>query len=605
MAIPTSIQGEPVEPVFRAEASSSYGDRRAALIRFFADRTPGGYLDRIGFIETAARLHLNRPEEEVRTVLDPLLAQPQGDVFWMYVTALVAHLGRERLSEDLHDRLCDQWRTYRPYRGDTENHWALYYASLYLMTQLRSGLRGEAWFNGKSSAENRREARAYLLHWIDRTTRQGQGEFDSPHYLCFFVAPLALLYAFAEDEALRTRAQMMLDLLLADFAAESLKGLYAGTFSRIYPLPTLERWRNGSTSLAWLLFGNVPFRPDATNVVLDMHGYRPHGIAAVLAMSGYEPPRVLQEMATDRPKPYVHRERKRTRDRIRYSDVRSKPVYKYTYMREEYALGSIQGGLLQPIQQHTWELQWAADHEREERNVLFALHPYSSPRELGMYFPEEPRRLTETVVRGEKGTYDSPDKWTGASPYEGVVQAKDALVALYDIPEDTRFPHISGYFSRDLARWEDDESGWIFARGGDALIGYYPLADYDWQREESGDWRLHSPHRANGAVLQVAPRGQYASFEAFKRDVRGLSLTGKLTPIPHVTFTSLRGDRIEFTFGERPILNGARVDREHWSLFEGPFLQHSGGTRTFVLKHGERRRRLNFEAGTITDWTTS
>lgn len=605
MTAPTTIQETSAEPVFRADASSSYGDRREALVRFFADRTPGGYLDRVGFIEAAARLYKERPVDEVRAVLDPLLDEPQGDVFWMYVVTLVAYLGRDRLPDDVRTRLHDQWRTYRPYRGDTENHWALYYASLYLMAQRRSGLPGEAWFNGKSSAENRREAREYLLHWIDRTTREGQGEFDSPHYLCFFVAPLALLGAFAEEAEMQIRAQMMLDLLLADFTAESLNGLYAGAFSRIYPLPTLERWRNGSTSLAWLLFGNVPFRPDGTNVVLDMHGYRPHGIAAVLAMSEYEPPPVLQEMATDRSETYVHRERKRTRDRIRYSEVRREPVYKYTYVREEYALGSIQGGLLQPIQQHTWELQWAADPDQNERNVLFSLHPHASPRELGTYFPEDPKRLTETVIRGEKETYASPDKWTGASPFEAVVQAQDALVALYDIPEDTRFPHVSGYFSRDLARRADDESGWIFAQGGDALIGYYPLAEYEWFREESGDWRLHSPHRANGTVVQAAPASAYASFDAFKMAVRDLPLTTEVAPTPHVTFMSLRGERIEFTYGDRPTINRAPVDREHWPLFDGPFLRSTDEERTFVLEHGDHRRRLNFEAGTITDWTTS
>lgn len=59
-----------------------------------------------------------------------------------------------------------------------------------------------------------------------------------------------------------------------------------------------------------------------------------------------------------------------------------------------------------------------------------------------------------------------------------------------------------------------------------------------WEGGESGDWRMHSPHRATGAVLKVAPRGQHVSFEVFKQDVRGLSLTGTLTPIPHVPFTS-------------------------------------------------------------------
>lgn len=590
-------------PLFQADTSSTYLERRDALVQFFAGRGPTGYMARLGFVEAAAALCAGRSIERVQEILDPLLDQPQGDVFWMYVSTLIAFLGRDRLGKQRQRRIRSQWRTYAPYRGDTENHWLLYYASLYLISQHRSDLRGDQWFNGKSSAENHREAQGYLLSWMNRTIKEGQGEFDSPHYLCFYVAPLALLFAFASESLMRKRAQMTIDLLLADFAAESLRGLYAGAFSRIYPLPVLERWRNGSTSLAWLLFGNVSFKPDRTNVVLNVPGYRPHGASAVLAMSGYEPPSILQEIATDRSEPYIHRERKRTRNRIRHADERRFNVYKYTYVREEYVLGSIQGGLLQPIQQHTWELQWTADNGDHERNVLFSLHPYSSSDELSMYFPEEPKRLTETVIRGEKKTYNLPNKWTGGSPYEQVVQAKDALVALYDIPEGTRFPHVSGYFSRDLDRLEDGEGEWIYAQGGDAMIAYHPLAGYEWKEESEGDWRLHSPSRKNGAVLQVAPAGAYASLEAFADAVRMLPLETGMAEVPQVSFTSLRDDQLQVTYGDRPFLNGTPINLEDWPLFDGPFLQSTEGSQRITLQHGSDRRRLDFGAGTITNLT--
>jgi len=572
----------------QADRLARYQARADSMIDVYANRADPNDLSSGGLNAIAANLYREQNLDWVKARLDTLMQDPSGSMFWMYPMTLVNFVGRDVLPPDYQSRLRDLWRTYRPYRGDTENHWAMYYSSLYLMAQLRSGLPGEAWFNGKSSAENRREAREYLLHWIDRTTRQGQGEFDSPHYMSYYVASMGLLYAFADDPKMRQQARMMLDYLLADFAAESLNGLYAGAFSRIYPEPLFERWRDNSTAYAWLLFGNAPFR--------SQRG------AMILAMSGYEPPAVLHEIGTDRSEPYMHRERKRTRDRIRYSDVRSKRVYKYTYMREEYALGSIQGGLLQPIQQHTWELFWNPDDPKDGYHVLFAMHPYASSQELAMYFPEEPKRLVPAVVRS-KETYTSPDKWTGASPYEEVVQVKDALVALYDIPEDlSRFPHISGYFSKALKQREVDDSGWIFARGGDALIAYYPLAEYEWQREEGKGWRLHSPHRHNGAVLQVAPAGQYPSFKAFKEAVRGLPLTTKTSPVPQVEFTSLRGDRIECTYGKHPVVNGSPVDYADWPLYGGPFMRAETESSRLLLRHGARRRLLNFDTTTIKSW---
>ena len=589
-----------------------FEDRRDALIDHYAERVESGKVERVDLIEVAACLYRmahplpDRPPGAHEVPLDRLideldrqLAEPGGDMFWMYPMVLVQNLGRGILPDALLGRMREQWRTYTPYRGDTENHWLMYHASLYLVTQLFPSEPPETWFNGRSSEENFEDARSYLLHWIDLTTSRGQAEFDSPHYLSFFLAPLALLYAFAADPDMRLRAEMMLDYIIADFAVDTLNGLYSGAFSRVYPEPVLDRWKNGSTTFAWLLFGNVPFRPDPINVILQMQGYRPHGAAAVLAMSGYSPPEILHHVATDRSRPYVHRELKRTRTRIRYSDIPEQPVYKTTYMTADYALGSIQGGLLQPIQQHTWELQWATDDPHEGRNVLFSIHPYSSPHELAMYFPEEPEMLTRAVLEAKKETYDSPFKWTGGSPFEFVVQQEDALIALYEIPDGTRFPHVNTFISRTLSHFVDDESGWIFARGGGALIALYPLAPFVWQEDDGGDRRLHSPHLKNGVVLQVASASAFLAFDVFCAAVRELPLETITDPHPRVRFTTLRGRRIEAAYGESPRIDGEPIDYEQWPLFGDAFLDAQKDSRRLEIRHGERRRVLDFSVPQI------
>lgn len=583
-----------------ADHAKAYAARCETLIGFFANRGPDGYLDRVDLIEVASKLYLRRDVEGATRLLDAILPHPNGDMFWMYPNVLVNYLGRGLLSEAYLVRLRELWRTYTPYRGDTENHWVMYYASLYLMAQLYPGEPEASWFNGRSSAENFEDAGGFLENWIMTTTTVGQGEYDSPHYMGFFIAPMALLFAFARDQTMRLRAHMMLDYLIADFAVDTLNGLYAGAFSRIYPEPLLERWKNGSTTFAWLLFGNIPFRPDGVNVILPANGYRPHGVAAVLAMSGYRPPDILHHIATDRSEPYVHRELKRTRHRIRYSDVRTAPVYKYAYVCSDYVVGSTQGGLLQPIQQHTWEVMWASPDPFEGYNVLFTLHPYSSGFELGMYFPEEPKLLTRSVLQEKKETYDSPDKWTGASPFEQIVQHEDAVVVLYDIPAGTRFPHVSGYFSRHLSEFHEDQSGWIFVRGGEALIAYRPLADYEWREEEGGDRRLHSPCLKNGAVVQVAPASSY-SFDAFRDAVKALPFEAEVEPVPRVRFRTLRGGVIDAAYGAAPRIDGKCIDFDAWPIFDGPFMKSDRGSGRLELRSGSRRRILDFENLTIED----
>lgn len=596
LALAPVARGQIRLPDARTETAriAAFHARRDSLIDLFADQVPATDVSRGGYINVAADLYRGRDLAWCVARLDTLMRAPAGDMFWMYPFVVTMYAGRDRLPEATRAKMRDLWRTYMPYRGDTENHWAMYYASLYLAAQMYPDDGPETWFNGKSSRENMAEAEDYLVDWIDLTTSRGQGEYDSPGYMSFYVAPMAMLYGFAEDPAMRRRGEMMLDYLLADFYAETFDGVHVGASSRLYPGPLLNRSLENGAGHAWLLFGNTPFLP--------------RGEAFIVAMSGYEPGPILHGIATDRSRPYLERELKRTRHRMRNSDVRNVPVYKQTYIRPEYAVGSTQGGSLQPIQQHTWEVQWRLADPRAGQNMLFTVHPYSSPREGTMYFAEPWEMVTELIARSKR-EYDSAEKWTGGSPYEWVAQAEDAVVALYDIPAGTRFPHMSGFFAKGLAVREEDASGWIFARGGEALIAYRPLAPYTWQAEPvaageavgTGAMRLHSPHGKNGAVVQTAPASAYATFEAFKAAVRALPFAAEMTGRPRVRFTTLAGVPMDVTFGETPVIGGRPVDYDAWPLYDGPFLRAERDSRRLEMRHGSMRRTLDFRTLTITD----
>lgn len=595
LAAPLAAQPAPPRAGLQVgEIHQAFEARRDSLIEFYRTRSAPD-LTQGGYFEIAANLYEGTHLDWAVARLDTILSQPaRGDMFWMYPFTTVMYAGQDVLPDATKRAMRDLWRTYQPYRGDTENHWALYYATLYLAAQMYPDEPGETWFTGKSSQENLDEAEEYLLSWMDLTTTVGQGEYDSPHYVRVYIAPMALLYAYAEDPAMRQRAGMMLDYLIADLAVESLEGLSGGGHSRIYEREVIAPWRAaGASKMSWLLFGNTP--------------YSVTGESFIVALSGYEPPPILHAIATDRSQPYAHRELKRTRHRFRHSDVKNAPVYKYTYMRPEYVLGSTQGGLLQPIQQQTWGLIWADDDPAEARNTLFSLHPYSSPDEMGMYFAELQEFIVEIVVRS-KTEYDSPDKLTGGSPYEQVVQDEDALIALYDIAPGTRFPHVNAFFPADLEGLTEDASGWIFARGGDAFIAYYPLAPYTWAPitdvwdETVTHQRLESPHLKNGAVVQLAPASAYASFDAFQAAVRALPLETATEPVPSVRFTALNGRRLAATYGETPTIDGAAIDYDGWPLFDGPFLRAEPGSRQLELTYGSMHRLLDFNTLSVRDW---
>lgn len=564
-----------------------FDGRVRSVIEVYAHPKGSGPL---GYANIAAKLRLHEDAASCSRSLEELLAAgPTGDMFWMYPVTAIAYLDQGQLSGSARQALRRSWRTYMPYRGDTENHWLLYYTSLYLMAQMWPGQEGDQWYTGKSSEENLREAAGWIESWVLLTTRRGQGEYDSPHYMGLYFLSMSYLAEWAKDPAMQKRAAMMLDYLIADYAAENLDGIYVGAHSRVYDRPALEKWLNVSSDFGWVLFGlGRPLDPP--------DGY----IIFYLLASAYEPPEILKRIATDRSQPYTHYELKRTRNRWRFFDDLHGPVYKTTYVRREYAVSSDQGGTLQPIQEHSWDVTWSVPDARGIENTFFTLHPYSSLRELETYFTFPPDIGISGVVSSKK-SYDSPDKFVGGSPYEKILQDRDSVIVLYDIPAGTRFPHINGFFSKDLADLREDPSGWIFATGGDAYIACRPLQPYSWMPIEGGGKRLFSPYLKNGIVVQVASRSEFADREVFRRAILALELEFHLAPTPSVRFRTLNGRTLAFTYGETPQVDGTPLAYDRWPLFGGPFVEAAVDSEQLILKWGKMRRTLDFRKLTVTD----
>lgn len=605
-----------------ADIAHRFATRRETVLKETAAGIDPANPSKGGFLNVAAGLQTgeNRAAALARfaKLNEPM---PVDNMFWVYPMVTVMLTGHDSLDAASWARIRELWKIYWPSRGDTENHWVISYAGLYLAAQTLPAAGGDQWFNGRSSAENMREARDYLLHWIDVTTAHGQGEYDSPNYIEEYAIPLSMLAGWAQDPVLREKSRMLLDYIFYDFVVEQVDGYYGGAHSRVYPKQAVAPGRTPSSALAWLLFG-LGDRQSSQGTV-------------VVALSGYTPPPMLERIARDMDaRPYVERELKRTRWRMRHAgknsfaigDKRTVPVYKYSYVDRDFVLGSSQGGLLQPIQQQTWSLVWRSDKSTADAaNTFFGLQPSSSALEGSMYFGGDADTLTDLIARS-KADYDSPDKLVGGSPYEQVLQAGTALIALYDIAPGARFPQITTFFSRDLTGVEEDKSGWIFAQGGPVYIAYRPFAPgewkpYDWTgllRHGGGGWisagfaEWGTGHRCyvsaplrNGYVVQVAAARDYASFDVFKTAVRALPIAFSTQNAPEATFTALDGQRLQARYGEVPTVNGQPVDYAHWPLFDGPFAHEERGSRKLDLRHGGERRLLDFKNTRIEETVTT
>lgn len=560
---------------------------------------------RSGFYAIAVRYARNRGVDVADSIFLAAMKEPRGDMFWMYPCISAYMHGKDRMSPAVKAAVRRAWKTYMPYRGDTENHWAMYYASLYIAAEEWAGLPGSEWYNGRSSEENLTEAREYLIHWIKITTTIGQGEFDSPDYFPEYANAMTLLSDFARDPAMKKRGKMMLDYLLADFAAEHLDGQYLGGFSRIYQPAVFKPLLSGASAYAYLYFGTG--EPTTS------------GWVVLSALGTYRLPQILYHIATDRSAPYIERERKRVRNVIRFGKEKNPPVYKYTYVTRDYGIGSLQGGLLQPIQQHTWGVRY--EYGRPY-TTIFGLHPYWSSYELGMFFPEEIKPLIADVV-ASKSTYDNPDKWTGGSPYERTFQDRNTICVLYDIAPGTTTEHIDGYFPRNLEERIVDSSGWILCKAGDTYIGWYPLQEYEWIEEhdtpgqektavgwpqdlprsrEPGNWRLRSYKLQNGYVVEVRSKAEIGSFEHFRAVLESRRPLATMKPgAVAVAYTTIDGRKMKFAYPDTRVLNGRKVDLTKTRLFDSPFLKAEVGSETLTMLCRGARRVLDFKTLTITE----
>lgn len=610
-----------ISPLFAAPAPLDMSDaaiaerfavRRQAILNAAAavikpgDTVSGSHLD------VAAALYLGKNREAAlarfAVINEPM---PNANMFWTYPMATAMVAGGSGFDEATWKRVKELWRIYWPNRGDTENHWAMFYSSMYLAAQTFEGAGPDQWFNGRSSAENLAEAREYLLHWMNIAVTRGQGEYDSPSYIQEYIIPMSMLAGWAKDPVLRQKARMMLDYLIYDYAVENIDGFYGGAHSRVYPKQIVAPGNTPIAAISWLLFGFGQETGDPANTLL--------------ALSGYTPPPILERIARDTThRPYVERELKRTRWRMRNAepdsfligDKRTLPVYKYSYVDRDFVLGSSQGGLLQPIQQQTWSLDWRTDQPvPTAANTFFAVQPYSSPLEGTMFFGGDWDTVTDLIARS-KADYDSPDKLPSGSPFEQVFQHGTALIGLYDLPKGNRFPHITTFFSRDLVNTTEDASGWIFAQGGPVYIAYRPFAPGVWKPNDwtgllandvkgfigagfdkwgAGSRCYVSDALQNGYVVQVAAARDYASFAAFQAAIRALPLKFSTAGKAEVTFTALDGTVLHGRYGDTPTINGQPIDYAHWPLFDGPFAHEKPDSARLEIKDGGQSYLLDFK----------
>lgn len=112
----------------------------------------------------------------------------------------------------------------------SENHQALFSSAEFLAGGLYPDVR---FADGRTGAAHRAEARGRLLFWLDQRWRYGFSEWNS-HYYGEDIPALTNLIDFAGDAEIARKAEIILDLLMADLATHAIKGEFIAASGRLY-----------------------------------------------------------------------------------------------------------------------------------------------------------------------------------------------------------------------------------------------------------------------------------------------------------------------------------------------------------------------------------
>ena len=389
-------------------------------------------------------------------------------------------------------------------RGNTENHWLMFYTGNLLAAERWSD--EKVFWNGRPPASMEAEATRWISGMIDRTAVNGHHEYDSPGYHVEHMMPLIGLFEHTRNTELKAKVEKVLSLLVADMALEYFYGSWAGGHSR-------EGYRENTWTrvgpirpLQYLYFGGEPFDP-------ELHVEQAFPFPALVA--AYRPPSLFADIAWDRAVPHVVKKSKAPRNIYRHTDEPAKPVRKYTYMSRSFALGSSQIGLpgecAGPIDLISWDLHWRGEKHQAK---ITCNHPFVGASRFSAFLSPLPQTAGR-AIGSEKPYLQRPDRLFGASPFERMMQHEGTVLILYRIPEADAWPFANLFLPKGVD-WTERE-GWLFGNLEDFYVAVRPIGDYEWLeiRESRNDaimvrggdlidgWLLRIRDRHAGLVVEV------------------------------------------------------------------------------------------------------
>jgi hypothetical protein len=521
----------------------------------------------------------------------------------------------------------------------TENHQILFHVDEYLAGQLYPDERFP--HDGRTGRWHRAHAEARIERWMDWRARFGFSEWKSMGYSDALLFALLTLREFTSDDRLRRRADMVVDLILLQYALHNFRGDSACSQGRS-SWQTVTRGEEWMSSAVCSLLWGVGRQTEVTSAA-----------AICLACCGYGVPAALQAIALDVPAEREVWERESLdveegaafgvdphdfesilfywgaqlfdhRDTIANS-ARLMPWDGY-YMNERvkafaeaYRLADREGRAIDPDPDYTalsradqyafrtphYQVSCAQDYRAGKPG--FGQHIWQAT--LGG------RAVVFTTHPDSGDLQDRPNYWSANGSMPRAAAFHNVVVCVYRVdPARHRWLGTHAWFPKFAFDEVVEVGGWVVGRKGDGYVGLRSMLPARWHepdprvlrevyrfdeaaraRAAASAYELFAPGHANVWVCELGSRPQSGDFAAFVARLSAAALEGDWQ---RVVYASPSLGPVEFGWTGPLQVGGRTVPlRTQWRI-DSPYARTRFGDRRYDIRAGDRALRLDFEDGT-------
>lgn len=530
----------------------TYEERRAQFLDYYSEHG-GGVHPLYGVFRQAARAASGRPLEmdKMREVLAVIKSNRDCNDFTLNCLLRMVYLDKQQhffpaeLKGDIEERILDfkYWwddgrrdTTYRCYH--TENHQALYHTAELLAGQLYKKTR---FTNGMNGRQHMAHAKELLLRWLDYRFRFGFSEWMSTYYEVE-VLLLTNLYDFAEDKEIRSKAGMVLDLLMFDVALNNYEGFLGSSSGRTYA-HSLIMGAHNTAPLAKLVFGVGTY--DRDEVMAPV----------ALSTSTYRCPQIIQDIAVDYKTPLLNRQRVsiNVEDAADYGLSYDKELDCHLFWGMQEFIHPLAIRMSKQISEKhdVWPYRNYDDYIKKydaqiaRHGKLVNMHldrfalseanieTYRTPHYMlscAMDFRKGApgyqqhvwqatlghRALVYTNHPGGKNLRWSPNYWAGNEILPRAAQSRNVVVCIYNIPDNQKNDYTHAYFPVKEFDEVHVAGSWIFGRKEDGYVALYSANAAGLKADDRGEvCDFLAMGRRNIWICETGARSQWGSFTKF------------------------------------------------------------------------------------------